>query len=277
MQRQKSKHNKKRNTAFLYEALMKELTKNVVQKNENKKRFIVSILKEHFSKGTVLHKELSLYRGIQESTGLDKKIAAKILFESKIEYDRLPKNEIFNEQSKLINKINKSLSQNVFSNFVSDYKTLASISQMFNETTPVKERVLLEESIIENMCKPEAIEQKMVPVDNLAYKMFIKKFNDKYVDSLLKEQKELLTNYVVSFSDNGLSLKVFLNEELTRIKEKVSKCMEIEEIKQDQSMKKKTSKIMEKLELFNEKEFDQQMLGDLLKIQYFINEAQLDG
>jgi len=277
MQRLKIKHNKKRNTAFLYEALVKELTKNVVKKDDNKKQIIIAMLKEHFSKGTVLYQELSLYKSIQDSKGLDKKIAEKILFESKIDYDKLPKNEIFNEQSKVINKINKQLSQNVFSNFVSNYKNLASISQMFNTSLPVKERVLLEESILDDMCKAENVKEEMVPVDNLVYKTFIKKFNEKYIDGLLKEQKELLTNYVVSFSDNGLSLKVFLNEELARIKEKVSKCLEIEEIKQDQSMKKKTAKIMEKLELFSHKEFDQQMLAELLKIQYFINEAQIDG
>ena len=65
MQRPKNKHNKKRNTAFLYEVLVKELTKNVVEKNESKKQLIVSMLKEHFSKGTILHSELNLYKGIQ--------------------------------------------------------------------------------------------------------------------------------------------------------------------------------------------------------------------
>lgn len=277
MQRQKNKHNKKRNTAFLYEVLVKELTKNVVDKDEQKKQIVVSILKECFSKGTVLHEELSLYKSIQESKQLDKKIAEKILFESKLDYDKLPKDEIFREQSKLINRVNKELSQNVFSNFVSNYKSLASVAQIFNASLPVKERVLLEESILEEMCSPEQPKKEMVPVDNLTYRTFIKKFNDKYVNSLLKEQKELLTNYVVSFSDNGLGLKIFLNEELDRIKKKVSKCLEIEEISQDNSMKRKTMKIMEKLELFNQKEFDQEMLGELLKIQYFINEAQIDG
>ena len=42
----KFKHNKKRNTAFLYETLIKELTKAVVHKDEEKRKFIVDTMKQ---------------------------------------------------------------------------------------------------------------------------------------------------------------------------------------------------------------------------------------
>jgi len=273
------KHNKKRNTAFIYEALVKEITKCVVNKDNQRKNAIISILKEHFSKGKILHKELSLYKTVHESRGLSKNLAEKVLWESRMHYDYLPKEDIFKEQTKVINKINKNVSSSVFSNFVSDYKDLATISQVFNQQVGIKERVLLEEGLVENMCKPEEIleEQKMVPVDNLVYKTFIKKFNEKYGNNLLQEQKELLTNYVLSFSDNGLALKMYLNEELERAKKKVVECKELEEFLEDSSMLKKVDIIIEKLELFKKKEFNQNMLGELLKIQHFINEASTNG
>lgn len=272
------KHNKKRNTAFLYEALVKELTKSVVEKDDGKKSEIVKILREHFSKGKVLHKELSLYKAIHETKGIERNLAEKVLRESRFEYEFLPKDEVFREQSRVINKINKNVSSSVFGNFVSDYKNLASIAQIFNGELPIKDRVLLEESLLDEMSKKEQIkEEKMKPVDELVYKTFIKKFNEKYSDSLLKEQKELLTNYLTSFSDDGLSLKVYLNEELERVKQKIKECLDVEEIKNDPSMKQKTFKILERLELFKKKEFDQQMLGELLKIQHFISEAQKNG
>jgi hypothetical protein len=273
------KHNKKRNTAFLYEALVKELTKCIVNKNNDEKNVIVSILKEHFSKNKILHTELSLYKAIHESRELNKNIAEKILFESRMEYEKLSREEIFKEQSRVIQKINKSLSSNVFANFVPDYKSLATISQVFTGSLPVKERVLLEESVLDNMCKEkEKInEEKMVPVDQLAFKVFMKKFNDKYGTNLMSEQKELLTNYVLSFSDNGLGLKVFLNEELGRLKEETNKCLMLNEIKQNSTLFGHTNKILKKLELFKEKQFNQEMLGELLKIQHFVSEAQADG
>ena len=40
------KHNKKRNTAFLYETLIKELTKSVVEKDIDKKEKLNSLIKE---------------------------------------------------------------------------------------------------------------------------------------------------------------------------------------------------------------------------------------
>lgn len=272
------KHNKKRNTAFLYEVLVKELTKSVVDKDDSKKNAIVSILKEHFSKGKLLYVELSLYKVVHESKNLERRIAQKMLNEARMDYEFLPKEKVFTEQSRVIDKINKQVSSSVFNNFVPDYKNLASIAQIFNGELPIKERVLLEESLIDNMCSQEIIkENKMVPVDNLVYKTFIKKFNEKYGNNLLNEQKELLTNYILSFSDNGLSLKMYLNEELERVKDKISECLELNEIKSDEHMSRKTLAIIEKLELFKKKEFDQNMLGELLKIQHFINEATVNG
>ena len=41
----KLKHNKKRNTAFLYETLIKELTKAVVSKDIERKEILISMLK----------------------------------------------------------------------------------------------------------------------------------------------------------------------------------------------------------------------------------------
>ena len=51
MQKLKLKHNKKRNTAFLFESLTKELTKAIVNKDEKTKQIILSVIKEHFRKG----------------------------------------------------------------------------------------------------------------------------------------------------------------------------------------------------------------------------------
>ena len=56
----KLKHNKKRNTAFLYETLIKEMTKAVIEKNIELKNEIFSIIKESFQNNSNLYKELKL-------------------------------------------------------------------------------------------------------------------------------------------------------------------------------------------------------------------------
>ena len=45
----KFSHNKKRNTAFIYEMLIMEFSRASINKDETKKQNILSILKEYFS------------------------------------------------------------------------------------------------------------------------------------------------------------------------------------------------------------------------------------
>ena len=43
------KHNKKRNTAFIYETLVREIVKQSVAKNEEKRNLAIQIMKEAFA------------------------------------------------------------------------------------------------------------------------------------------------------------------------------------------------------------------------------------
>ena len=54
---------------------------------------------------SVLGKELSLYKVLYEEKGLTKEFSEKVLVEAKTKYAALNKKAIFNEQTKVINKI----------------------------------------------------------------------------------------------------------------------------------------------------------------------------
>lgn len=58
------KHNKKRNTAFIYETLTRELTRAIVDKDTERKTQILGIIKEHFASDSILDRELTLYRAL---------------------------------------------------------------------------------------------------------------------------------------------------------------------------------------------------------------------
>ena len=272
----KTRHNKKRNTGFLYEALIKELTKTIVHNNLNEKDKILLIIKENFSGGGVLAKELQLYKALSDLDEVKPITAEKIIFEARQEYKSLDKKEIFKEQSHLIGTINKILSKDVFSNFVPNYKNLATIAQIFSEDTPLKKRILLEESLFKDIIK-ETTTQEMVPIDNLVYKTFVNKFNNKYGEGLLNEQKQLLCKYITSFSNDGLDFRVFLNEELERLKALVTESLTSEEIKNDKEMSKSTKKVLGIIEGFKEQEINSSMLRKVLKIQDLINETKTNG
>lgn len=271
----KLKHNKKRNTAFLYESLLKELTRAIVNKDNETKQKIVSLCKEFFSANKPLFKELQLYSVLNENIDLEEKIAQRLIQEAVNIHSRLNQEEIHDEQSKLINKINKTLSPNVFNNFLPGYKNLATIYQIFNTKVPLKQRVILEQQLLITMtAKNEKTPTKnMQSVDNIVYTTFAKKFNEKYGNSLLNEQKELLSYYVMSGTDGGIGLKIFLNEEIGRLKNKIGEFLKNEEFKNNELLSQKTGKILEKLDSFSKKPVDHQMLTDVLKIQNFVNEA----
>ena len=128
----KQKHNKKRNTAFLYEALARELTISILESNHERQKKATSILKEFFKKGEMLSDELGLYQNLTDVDSLSAHAADKLIQETRFLHSRLDKKQIFNEQTRLISKINKELSKDVFSYFVPNYKSLATIYQIFN-------------------------------------------------------------------------------------------------------------------------------------------------
>jgi hypothetical protein len=274
----KTKHNKKRNTAFLYETIIREITKSVIDRDEKRKISLINLCKQHFSNGTELKKELDLYNAINETFNIESDLAERILKEAKLQYDMLNKQKLFNEQTTLINALNKLTSGKIFSVFVPHYKNLATISQVFNNSIPIKEKVLLENTLIKKMSSsPEEIESsKLEAIDALTYKLFVKKFNEQYNDSLLNEQKELITKYVMSFADNGLEFKLFLNEEIERLKIDLKNSLNKKEILNDHDMKEKTNQILNKVDTYKQKEINIQMIQEVLKIQNLVKEINFE-
>ena len=91
---------------------------------------------------------------------------------------------------------------------------------------------------------------------------------------LLKEQKELLSTFLTSFSDNGLQFKSFINEEIGRLKSEVNTLMELENVKEDTELFRKTSKVLEILESYRSRTIDEGMIKEILKIQSLVQEAK---
>jgi len=272
MKQTKQKHNKKRNTAFIFEALVRELTKSIIEKNDKKKKVIVSLIKENFKSNTLLGHDLDLYKGILETKNISRDVAEKLIFESRMQHCVINEKELFAEQTKLINKINKLLSKDVFSNFVPNYRDIATVYQIFNPHLKTKQRVLMEEQIIDQMVNVKPPSRKMDALDNLTFKTFASKFNEKYQKDLILEQRTLLNKYISSFGDNGLELKIYLNEEISRLKRVLENTSSIPEIHEDTLMTEKTKNVLNLLEGCSRREIDEQMIQDILKVQRLVKE-----
>ena len=264
------KHNKKRNTAFLYECLIKEMTRAIVRQDNERKDLIIAILKENFSKGSILDKDLQLYKQLLETKSLQLDFASRFIIEVKKDWQNLDRKEIFNKQTLLIKQINEDMGSGVFSNFVQNYRNIATIGQFFNSNTvSAKNRLVLEDRvktlvmIKENNTK----ETKLLHIDKLTYNTFVNKFNEAYQHTLRPEQRNLLTNYITSFSDNGLGLKAFMNEELGRLKEEIASLDKTE-------YSDKLAAVSERITSYEKTPLNEEMVKEVFYIQDLIAEIK---
>ena len=275
----RNKHNKKRNTAFLYEALLKEVTKAIISGDRKVKKTAISILKESFAPKTVLSEELELYKTLLETKEMNNLTAEKIVFQVRQARNDINESDIVEAQNRLISRVNKELSSGVYSNFVPNYKNIATVSQLFSTdegNASIKSGVLLEQKIVTSMMEgtntPEI--PKMKPIDNLVFKSFVSKYNKEYSSGILNEQKELLNRYILSFSDNGVDVNIYLNEELGRLHGVLTDALVSAEIKTDVTMVESTKRVISMIDGFRKTPVDKDLIEDVLKIQNLVSEIQ---
>jgi hypothetical protein len=271
----KVRHNKKRNTAFLYESLIKELTKSIVRNQTETKQKVINILKEYFGKDSILKKDLDLYNTLLESKGLNESFGKRLIIEVKKDHDSLDRKAVFNSQTNLIKLINETLSNEVFANFLSNYKNIATIGQFFqSKSLDATRRLMLEDRIISLLTANRINEQKEIKhIDKLTYNTFVNKFNESYKNTLRDEQKSLLTNFITSFSDNGLGLKCFMNEEVGRLKSALQNALADEVIRENKEYSNNLDRVVQKLDSFKDTPINEEMVRSLFYIQDLVAEV----
>jgi|TARA_R110002074_G_scaffold69159_1_gene161623 hypothetical protein len=263
----KLKHNKKRNTAFVYEILINEVSKASMHGLQEKKEQALNILKAFFCKGAPLREELEIYKSFEELEELDNSMIEKIISEARAYASRLNSDVIYESQTKLIDVINRKLGAESWNSFIRDYKKIATINQVvFNKTNP-KKQVFVEKKLLEILTKKEILEKKPFPnVNNLALKTFLQKFNSEYSDTLNENQKTLLNKYVSSYKDEGLELKLFLYGEIDRLREELEK--QIDNSVEDS----KLNLVLEKINGYQNKKVDRKLITEVIKIQSLVGE-----
>lgn len=268
----KFKHNKRRNTAFLYESLVRELIRSVMKKDEEKKKITIDLMKRYFHAGSPLGKELKLYKALYETTNLSEKDAEKLLNEAKMAYfghGFISPEQVYDEQSQLIASINKKLSPSVFTNFVPNYKSLATIQQIFSKNIPLPSRIMLERKMIEELRSPKLIVEKKdekIKLNDLVIKTAIKSFNKKY-ENLNENQKKLITKFLTKSEETNAELRFFVSEELVRIRDKINSSLIMKEFKEDKIMKTKAQQTIILINETLKSEMDEETVSLVLKLQ----------
>ena len=86
----------------------------------------------------------------------------------------------------------------------------------------------------------------------------------------------MLNKYISSFIDGGLELKVYLNEEISRLKSIMKDAKGVDEIKDDNVLIESGEKVEQLLRTFAEAPIDDDMIEDVLKIQKLTAEMTSD-
>jgi hypothetical protein len=227
------KHSKFKNTGFIFELLVRQITSEIMSGKENSKA--EKILKEYFSGKKELSKELKLYQYLINEKYNSENKAEKFVETVCEARKRLDEQKLMKEKYNLIKEIKEAYDIDEFTkSSISNYKNLASIYKVFEATVTKesfepKDIVNSKFTIVENMIN-SSIENKDKKLNNrvfeeykkqdeevrmLSYKMLVENFNKKY-NNLSAGQKNLLKEYINNINNTG-KLKEYVNEEVNTL------------------------------------------------------------
>jgi hypothetical protein len=230
----KIKHSKFKNTGFIFELLVRQITAEVMSSS---KSVAEKLLKEHFNSKQELSKELKLYQYlINEKYNSESKAEQFIntILEARKKIDE---KKLTKEKYNLIKEIKETYDLDEFiKSPISNYKTLASIYKIFETvvtdtqyepTDIVSARFTIAENIINSSIqnkdvkiKDAVLEEYRKQDDDLravSYKLLVESFNNKY-SNLTNDQKSLLREYINNINNTG-KLSEYVSTEVTKLVE----------------------------------------------------------
>ena len=230
----KIKHSKFKNTGFIFELLVRQITAEVMSSS---KSVAEKLLKEHFNSKQELSKELKLYQYlINEKYNSESKAEQFIntILEARKKIDE---KKLTKEKYNLIKEIKETYNLDEFiKSPISNYKTLASIYKIFETvvtdtqyepTDIVSARFTIAENIINSSIqnkdvkiKDAVLEEYRKQDDDLravSYKLLVESFNNKY-SNLTNDQKGLLREYINNINNTG-KLSEYVSTEVTKLVE----------------------------------------------------------
>ena len=219
------KHSKFKNGGLLFELLTRQITSDVLNGSTSSQS--TKIVKQYFKKDTELYKEAKIFNVLQQ-TKIKNSDRAKHLIETTIKSYRKTVNQskLRREKYELIKTIKESFDMDSFFKVrIPNYKLLASIYNVLTEdySDPEKSSKSFY-TVVENISsvKKEENDKTLVELKKqnkdlrlLAYQILVEKFNKKY-DTLSKEQKKVLREYINSVSSTG-TLKTFLESQFKNV------------------------------------------------------------
>jgi hypothetical protein len=250
----KLKHSKYKNTGLLFEILVRKLTSETLSSD---KTITVDIIKKYFGKNTELSKELQLYNALLKEHQFKSEAQALDYIRSiKNTHSKLNQSILKRQKYNLVKEISdKFVFENMAKIHISNYKTLASVSMLFeyDETDNPKQIMECKNAIIHNTLIAERKKEYKDPIIEqfesqpkdvrlITYKLLVDKFNEKY-SGLDESQKQLLNKYITNVNDT-VALREYIEKIIPSIKKQLA---EQSNLITDKATKIKVKKLSEML------------------------------
>lgn len=218
-----TKHNKKRNVGIIYELLLRQISRGIIDEDSNASKKAAAILKKHFEPGTQLYREFRLFNALVKTTASSESVASTILSEARMMASSIDRTKLNYEKSKLIQEINHELVRETFyKQWVPDYRMYATIQTLLNDWRKPDDRNLSRMAEYESQVKSWLLQEKVETTieeqrdpnaDKLVVKIMSEKINKKYGKLLNESQREILRSYVLFTSNDDIEgLRGYLEE-----------------------------------------------------------------
>ena len=259
----KLKHSKYKNAGILFELLVRQVTADILNGQEDSKAN--NILRTYFSESTELGKENRLYRIIMEEKAKDATSADRLLETIIRTRKKLDEKTLNLQKYNLIKEIGQNYPIDDFlKGSISNYKLLASIYKVFEESVNAvvcdpREIFKARSCIVENIAAAKTLtrlvseeekkdlvkvyQQQNEDVRLLAYKLLVDSFNEKY-KGLDDKQKVLIREYINNISNTN-SLRQYINAEVPEVRKQI---MELRTKVDNQVVKIKLDETLNQLE-----------------------------
>jgi len=275
----KWKHNKKRNTAIIYNILVNEFIEGSVNKR-NSAEASLKLIKEHFGSSSILKTELHLYNDLLKAYGNDDfgevQLVERLVECVRKEHDSLDSSKINESKSKLISIMNKTFGKDIWSRYsVPNYKNMATIFQILENSIGQSDRVLLEKKYVDDVVSNKDVQSVVLMEDvELVSRLAQKEFKEEYSGKLLEEQNVTLNKYINSYRDNGIDYKLHIDSELGRIKKALYEYLYNEKALNDVDLRILIKEALKKVNSFKTSDDEELILETVLKCQQLLKEIK---
>lgn len=236
----KLKHSKYKNAGILFELLVRQVTADILNGQEDSKAN--AMLRDYFSESTELGRENRLYRIIMEDKTKDQTSADRLLEQIIRTRKKLDERALNLQKYNLIKEIGQNYPvEDFLKGSISNYKLLASIYKVFEESVNAvecdpREIFKARTCIVENIAAAKTptrlvsedekkdlvkvYQQQNEDVRLLAYKLLVDSFNEKY-KGLDDKQKVLIREYINNISNTN-SLRQYINNEVPAVRKEIN-------------------------------------------------------